>query len=73
MIHAHKEFQFHSSHRSAVHVNDPEDAVDWIRMNVTSNDIFYVKGSASTHMERVVADLIANKKYRKQNLVRQQD
>lgn len=71
MIHAHKEFQFHKSYKAAVHVESPEDAVDWIKMNVTPNDIFYVKGSASTHMERVVAELIAYKKYRTKNLVRQ--
>lgn len=73
MIHAHKEFQFHKSYKAAIHVQEPEDAVDWIRMNVTPNDIFYVKGSASTHMERVVAELISFKKYRTQNLVRQYD
>ncbi len=71
MIHAHQEFKNQKNGNISVHVQDTTEAIDWIKLNITPKDVFYVKGSASTHMERVVEGIISHPEYTSKNLVRQ--
>lgn len=50
-----------------------QEAADWLKVQIGSNDVILVKGSQSSRMERVSSEILANKRYRTELLPRQSD